>query len=135
MWLILPVPIPDKERKWTLIFTFRLLCGASKGYMKTSSWIISGYFCYRITVVKTQSWIGFWNWILAPVSFLENFVQQQKFNSNRPTVIKLFIIMLWILHIVCICPSSWLKMFLLFKLLDLQLFPGPAGRLTAPAFP
>ena len=32
--LILPVPIPDEERKLTYIFIFTLLCGAPKGFMK-----------------------------------------------------------------------------------------------------
>ena len=32
--LTLPVLIPDEEKKLTYIFIFRLLCGASKGFMK-----------------------------------------------------------------------------------------------------
>ena len=33
--LILPVPIPDKEKKLNQMFISTLLCGASKGFMKT----------------------------------------------------------------------------------------------------
>ena len=33
-FLILPVPIPDEEKKLTEIFIFTRLCGASKGFMK-----------------------------------------------------------------------------------------------------
>ena len=33
--LTLPAPIPDKEKNITEIFIFTLLCGASKGFMKT----------------------------------------------------------------------------------------------------
>ena len=32
--LILPVPIPDEERKLTQVFILSLLCGASKGFIK-----------------------------------------------------------------------------------------------------
>ena len=32
--LTFPAPIPDKEKKLTEIFIFKLLCGASKGFMK-----------------------------------------------------------------------------------------------------
>ena len=32
--LALPVPIPDDEKKFSQIFIFTLLCGASKGFMK-----------------------------------------------------------------------------------------------------
>ena len=34
VYLTLPVQIPDKEKKLSQIFTFTLLCGASKGFMK-----------------------------------------------------------------------------------------------------
>ena len=30
----LPVPIPDEERKLTVVFIFTLLCDTSKGFMK-----------------------------------------------------------------------------------------------------
>ena len=33
-YLTLSIPIPDEEKKLTLIFIFILLCGASKGFMK-----------------------------------------------------------------------------------------------------
>ena len=33
-FLTLPVPIPDEEGKLTEIFTFKLLCGASEGFIK-----------------------------------------------------------------------------------------------------
>ena len=35
MFLTLSAPIPDEEKKLTEIFIFTLLCGASKGFMKT----------------------------------------------------------------------------------------------------
>ena len=36
MILNLPIPIPDEDKKLSEIFIFTLLCGASKGFMKTS---------------------------------------------------------------------------------------------------
>ena len=32
--LTLPAPIPDKEKKLTLIFIFKLHCGASKNHLR-----------------------------------------------------------------------------------------------------
>ena len=32
--LNIPIPVPDKEKKLSEIFTFTLLCGASKEFMK-----------------------------------------------------------------------------------------------------
>ena len=34
--LTLPAPIPDKEKNLTEMFSFTLLCGASKSFMTTS---------------------------------------------------------------------------------------------------
>ena len=41
--LILPVPIPDEERKLTYIFIFTLLCGAPKGFVKALKALIKPF--------------------------------------------------------------------------------------------
>ena len=48
--LVLPVPIPEEEKKFSLIFIFTLLCVSSKGFMKALK-INSVFFFYT----------SFWN--------------------------------------------------------------------------
>ena len=40
-FLILPVPIPDEEKKLTEIFIFTRLCGAPKGFMKVFNFYLN----------------------------------------------------------------------------------------------
>ena len=51
--ITLPVPIPEEEeKKWNEIFTFTLLCGASKGFRKTLKAFIKPYEATQRSVKK-----------------------------------------------------------------------------------
>lgn len=68
------------------------------------------HFWYHITVIEIQSWIEFFIWIFMEKSFFDP--------TTSSNVLFYHLIKPWILHIACMSPASWLKIFVLLKFCD-----------------